>query len=245
MTTFLFQGDLPNLLRRRWRGNSSIVLSMDRRASVKDVLESLGLPHTEVGSIELAGRIVDFDHIVENNDDFCVQPVSVPWEISLPTILRPEALPAVTFIVDVNVGRLARYLRAAGFDTLYDHRWSDDYIAELVRREQRILLTRDMRLLMRRQVIFGRYIRATKPVDQLREVMDLFGVTTQFSPFTRCLECNCLLQPVAKEKIMHRLEPLTRKHYTSFSRCQKCGRIYWAGSHIENMRQLFPVQSKI
>ena len=71
---------------------------------------------------------MDFDHIVENNDDFCVQPVSVPWEISLPTILRPEALPAVTFIVDVNVGRLARYLRAAGFATLYDHRWSDDFV---------------------------------------------------------------------------------------------------------------------
>jgi uncharacterized protein with PIN domain len=243
-TTFLFHGDLPSLLRRKWKGNSLIVLSMDRRASIKDVLESFGLPHTEVGSIELQGQGIDFTHIVEDQGAFTIRPVSFPWDVSLPTVLRPQPLPTVSFIVDVNVGRLARYLRAAGFDALYDHRWNDEYIAELVREEKRILLTRDMLLLMRKQVTFGRYIRATKPVDQLHEVLGLFGLTDQLAPFTRCLECNSMLQAVSKEEILHRLEPLTRKYYTTFSRCSDCDRIYWPGSHIEKMRLLFSDQFK-
>lgn len=240
-TTFLFHGDLPGLLRRGWKGwCSSIVFSVDRRASIKDVLESYGLPHTEVGSIELAGQQVDFNHLVEDESIYTVRPLTIPWDILLPTLLRPQPLPAVAFIVDVNVGRLARYLRAAGLDTLYDHRWRDEYIAELVRRENRILLTRDMGLLMRRQVLFGRYIRAEKPIDQLREILGLFGLDGQIAPFTRCLECNSILQPVTREEVLHRLEPLTRKYYTSFSRCEKCDKIYWPGSHIEKMRRLFP-----
>ena len=243
--TFFFHGDLPGLLRRKWCGSTTIVLSVDRRASVKDVLESFGLPHTEVGSLELAEQEIGFDHIVESGNLFIVRPVSPPWDVSLPTVLRPQSLPAVSFIVDVNVGRLARYLRAAGVDTLYDHRWSDEYLGDLVRREQRILLTRDMRLLMRRHVLFGRYIRAIQPADQLREVMELFDLAGKSTAFSRCLECNCLLQPVAKAEILHLLEPLTRKYYTTFSRCNACGRIYWPGSHVEKMRLLFPLKRAV
>ncbi|HER62720.1 MAG TPA: hypothetical protein ENO11_01935 [Desulfobacteraceae bacterium] len=236
--TLHFDGDLSDLLRRRWKGLRSIVFPLDRRTSVKDLIESFGLPHTEVGSIELEGREMDFNHIVRDGSILRIRPVPVPWDVSMPSVLRPVILSTVSFIVDVNVGRLARYLRAAGFDTLYDHRWGDKDLAELVLREKRILLTRDMSLLMRRQVMFGRYIRATRPVDQLREVIDLFGLAGQQAPFTRCLECNTMLQPVAKADILHRLEPLTRKYYTSFSRCEKCDRIYWPGSHTEKMRRL-------
>jgi uncharacterized protein with PIN domain len=216
---------------------------VERKASIKDVIESFGLPHTEVGFIELDGQEVDFSLIVEDGGVFAVRPVPVPWNVSRPSVLRPVPLPAVSFIVDINVGRLARYLRAAGFDTLYDHTWSDNSIAELVRVEpERILLTRDMGLLMRKQVLFGRFIRATRPVAQLHEVVKLFGLTGQLAPFTRCLECNTLLQPVAKEEVLHRLEPLTKRYYTSFSLCRDCDRIYWQGSHIEKMRRLFPDQ---
>ncbi|GAB4336468.1 MAG: hypothetical protein Kow0089_06720 [Desulfobulbaceae bacterium] len=145
-------------------------------------------------------------------------------------------------MVDINVGRLARYLRAAGFDVLYNPGWHDRDIARFMMRERRILLTRDKGLLMRKQVIFGRYVRAEKPVDQLEEIVELLGLRDRVAPFTRCLECNLPLVPVAKEEVDHLLEPLTRKYYTTFSRCDGCGRIYWPGSHTEKMRRLLAGQ---
>lgn len=243
-TTFLFHGDLPLLLRGRWKGINPLTTLVNRRASVKDVIESFGLPHTEVGSIIMNDKEVDFNLIVEQGIVFDVYPVPSPWEVDKPSILRPTPLPTISFIVDVNVGRLARYLRAAGFDTLYDHRWNDEFIANMMQGEKRILLTRDMRLLMRKHVMFGRYVRATQPEKQLHEVLNLFGLTGTLDPFTRCLECNSLLQKVAKKEILHRLEPLTRKYYSSFSQCPHCDKIYWPGSHIENMARLLPEHSK-
>jgi len=242
VTFFHFQGDLPALFKKKWRGAPSISIRLGRKASIKDVIESFGLPHTEVGSIIQQGREVGFSHIVDEGCSYEVGPVSQPWDVSAPSVLRPVPLPTVTFIVDVNVGRLARYLRAAGFDTLYDHGWNDRYIASVVRGEKRILLTRDMRLLMRNQVVFGRYVRAADPVAQFHEVVGLFGLEKRMDPFSRCLECNSLLQPVAREKVLHRLEPLTKKYYRSFSRCARCDRIYWPGSHVEKMRRLLAGQ---
>lgn len=238
-TTFNFHGDLPLLLKSSLRGSLTLDLSIKRKASIKDTIEAFGLPHTEIGSILLTGREIDFSYTVEDNKTVEVFPVLIPWDVFSPSALRPEPVSAISFIVDVNVGRLARYLRAAGFDTLYDRRWGDEYIAELISGSDRVLLTRDKRLLMRKQVRFGRYIRAIDPVDQLQEVIGLFGLEGKFTPFTRCLKCNSVLQPVAKAAIIHRLEPLTIQYYRSFSLCPDCDKIYWAGSHIDKMRRLF------
>ena len=81
--------------------------------------------------------------------------------------------------------------------------------------------------------------RKTNPIDQLGEVVKLFGLERQFAPFSRCLECNTLLEKISKKDVIHRLEPLTKKYYSSFSICTQCDKIYWPGSHIEKMRQLF------
>ena len=232
-------GDLPTLLRRKWKLRNSITLSCDRRASVKDVLESLGLPHTEIGSITVGDREADFNWIVEDNSTCTVSPVMQPFDVTTPTTLRPETLAEVSFIADVNVGRLARYLRAAGINTLYDHRWRDEYISDLMTREKRILLTRDLRLLMRKHIHFGRYVRATRPEEQLQEVISLFGLSEKLVPFSRCLDCNSILEEVTKQEVLHRLEPLTKKYYWNFSICIHCDKIYWPGSHIEKMQWLF------
>lgn len=238
-TSFQFHGDLPSLLRGSFKGKNKVVTIVDRRASIKDVLESFGLPHTEIGSIHVLGKEIDFSRIVEEGSEYIVEPLPLTWDVSVPSVLRPEPLHTVSFLADVNVGRLGRYLRAIGLDTLYDYRWTDEYISELLRKEQRILLTRDLRLLMRKHVVYGRYIRAIQPVEQLREVVGLFGLNNKLTLFSRCLDCNALLKPVAKNKIIHRLEPLTKKYYSTFSLCPDCDKIYWPGSHIEKMRKLF------
>ncbi|MHB8809464.1 MAG: Mut7-C RNAse domain-containing protein [Desulfobulbaceae bacterium] len=236
--TYHFYGDLPDLLRGRWRRRNPVVQEVTRSASVKDVLESFGLPHTEVGEIRCNGEAKDFSWPVVEGQSFEIFPIQSPWDVLSPSLLRPVSLPAVRFLADANVGRLARYLRLAGFDTLYDWRWDDDLIAAMVSRENRIVLSRDLGLLKRKQIDFGRCIRALAPAAQLREVLGLLDLFGAMQPFSRCPECNTGLASVEKDAVLHRLEPLTRKYYESFSRCPGCDRIYWPGSHREKMEQL-------
>jgi len=235
---FEIHGDLPGLLRREWRDRKQLVLSVSRRASIKDVLEACGLPHTEIGRIIHRGAGIDFSFPVEDNQVFTVLPVTEPWDVAERSVLRPFPLKEIRFIVDVNVGRLARYLRMAGFDVLYDIRWSDEDIVDSLSVENRIVLTRDTGLLKRKKVEFGRYVRAEHPPQQLNEIIRLFGLERKLRLFSRCIVCNTLLEHVAKQDVLHRLEPLTRIYYDSFSICPSCSRVYWAGSHIDEMRRL-------
>ena len=237
---FEFHGDLSCLLRPKWRTKKPLILPITRRASIKDVLESFGLPHTEIGKIVCQGREVDFSAAVEENQQFSIFPIQAPWDVTGKSLLRPVPLLEASFMVDVNVGRLARYLRMAGFDVLYDSGWNDEHIVALITRNKRIVLTRDMGLLKRKQVEFGRYVRSENPAAQLGEIISVFGLQNKLQPFSRCLECNSLLTEVAKKDILHRLEPLTIKYYDTFSICAACDKVYWAGSHTEEMRQFFP-----
>ena len=216
--TYLFHGDLVHLLRRRWRGQQPVVLAVTRRTSIKDQVEAFGLPHTEVGRLCCDGRDIDFSHLVRDRQSFDILPVTVPWDLSRPTLLRPDRLVRPAFLVDATLGRLARNLRMAGLNTLYRPEWPAED------------------LLKRGEVVFGRYIRSEEPAAQLREVLSLFGLRELSHPLVRCLACNGLLKPVAKKAILDRLEPLTIRYYDTFHRCPRCERIYWAGSHVARMQ---------
>ncbi len=209
--------------------------AVDRRASVKDVIESLGPPHTEVGGILVDGADVDFGHLLLPGQDVDVFPVAVPLDVTRGTKLRPVPLPRLAFVVDVNVGRLARWLRLLGLDAAYDPTWSDERIAALAEESRRAVLTGDTLLLKRKAVTHGRLVRATCPEDQLLEVLGFFGLRGPFELFSRCLDCNGPLRPVPKNEVLHRLEPLTRRYYHAFSLCLGCGRVYWRGSHHRRM----------
>lgn len=235
---YRFQGGLSRLLRSRWRGVEPIVQPFTRPASIKDAIEAFGPPHTEIGSIRCDGQPVDFDWPVGPGQDYEITPLLAPWDVSRATLLRPQPLPALRFLADRTVGRLARYLRMAGFDTLHDPGWTAEEIVATLQEEPRILLTRNLGLLKRKQVVFGRAIRAVAPIDQLGEVLDLFDVNHITHGLTRCLACNQLLEPVAKASILDRLEPLTIRYYNKFHLCRNCDQIYWAGSHVDRMRAL-------
>jgi uncharacterized protein with PIN domain len=124
----------------------------------------------------------------------------------------------------------------AGLNTLYRPEWPAADLLHRLGRSRRVLLSRNLELLKRGEVVFGRYVRSEEPAAQLREVLGLFGLRELSHPLLRCLACNALLQPVAKEAILHRLEPLTVRYYDSFHRCPRCERIYWAGSHVVRMQ---------
>jgi len=205
--------------------------TFDRRASVKDMIESLGVPHTEVDIILVNGRSVDFSYIVQDGDRISVYPVFESLDISPLLRLRPAPLRSPAFVLDSNLGRLARYLRLLGFDCLYQNDYDDDTVATIADSEQRIVLTRDRALLQRRIITRGYFIREVQPRLQVKEVLARFDLYSLISPFKRCIRCNGSLQAVDKQAIEDRLEPKTRQYIDSFMRCNGCGQIYWQGSH--------------
>jgi uncharacterized protein with PIN domain len=141
------------------------------------------------------------------------------------------------FILDVHLGKLAKSLRLFGFDAFIDFTFNDSEIISFSLSENRIILTRDKELLLRKDVNHGYRILSQKPEEQLKEVFSRFDLKSNINPFTRCLECNGLLENVPKEEITHRLLPGTNEYYTDFKKCTVCNRIYWEGSHYERMRK--------
>ena len=232
--TILFHGHLQSLLPPAKRGRP-LESSTQRRASVKDVIEAFGPPHTEVGHLVLDGAPADFRAVLSAGQSLEVFPVPVPWDVGRATLLRPSPLSRLAFLVDENVHRLARLLRMIGQDAADCRGLKDAAIAARARDEERVLLSRDQRLLKRGSVVFGRLVRAHLPWDQLQEIMHLFDLWPRSRPFSRCIHCNQPLEPRAKSAIDDRLEPLTRRFFHTFHECPGCRRIYWAGSHHQHM----------
>lgn len=206
--------------------------------SAKDLIESCGVPHTEVDLILANGHSVGFDYLVQPDDRISVYPVFESFDISGVTRLQERPLRDPRFVADVHLGRLARNLRVLGLDVAWRNNATDLDLVDLMRRENRCLLTRDRRLLMRREVEKGYCVRSDQHREQAREVIQRFDLAGRLRPFTRCARCNGRLATVSKSEIEHRLEPLTRIHYDKFMRCDECGKIYWSGSHINRLWNL-------
>jgi uncharacterized protein with PIN domain len=214
-------------------------------APVKDMIESLGVPHTEIDLILANGKSVDFSYVVQDGDRVSVYPVFEALDIT-PTIrLRPQPLRESRFVLDTHLGRLAAYLRMVGFDTLYRNDYGDKELAGASRDEGRILLTRDVGLLKRTAVTHGYFVRETAVRRQFVEVMRRFDLFRQARPFTRCLRCNTLLEKVSEEEIADRLPPRAAALYHEFRRCPGCARVYWKGGHYDRMREFLEAAGRL
>jgi uncharacterized protein with PIN domain len=233
---FRFYAELNDFLSPE-RQQREFVHSFINSASVKDMIEALGVPHTEVDLILVNGVSVSFSYLVQPGDRISVYPVFESVDISPVVRVRPEPLREPRFVLDIHLGRLATYLRMLGFDTLYRNDYEDEELARISSSQRRILLTRDRGLLKRSIVTHGYCIRQTNPRQQVLEVLKRFDLLGQVAPFRRCLHCNGLLEPVAKEMIADRLQPGTRQDFNEFSHCPECDRIYWPGSHYDRMQK--------
>jgi uncharacterized protein with PIN domain len=233
--TIRFYAELNDFLPRR-RRQLPFEHVLGEHASVKHVIETLGVPHTEVDLVLVNGASVDFAYRVRDGDRISVYPVFESLDIGSLQRVRPRPLREPRFVLDVHLGRLAAYLRMLGFDALYQNDYEDEELANLSRRERRILLTRDRGLLKRSAVSHGYLLRESAPRAQLAEVIRRFDLSGMVAQFTRCLRCNGALEPVAKASVEHRLLPKTRRYYDEFASCRVCGRIYWKGSHYQDMR---------
>ena len=219
--------------------------TFDRRASVKDMIESFGVPHTEVDIILVNGDSVDFSYIVQNGDHISVYPVFESLDISPLLRLRPAPLRSPAFVLDSNLGRLARYLRLLGFDCLYQNDFDDETVASIADQEQRTVLTRDRALLQRKIITRGYFVRQVRPRLQVKEVLARFDLYRLVSPFNRCIRCNGDLRVIDKQTIEARLEPKTRKYFDTFRMCTDCGQIYWQGSHHARSLRLIEELTKL
>lgn len=231
---FHFHAELNDFLPRNKR-RVKIIHNFGERASIKDMIESLGVPHPEVDAIEVNNNYVDFSYIVQDGDIINVYPISVT---NTPSIsVHPQPLSIIRFVLDIHLGKLATSLRLLGFDSLYRNDYGDEELAEVSHSQERILLTRDKGLLMRSLVTHGYYVRSTNPQQQITEVLQRFDLFKLVSPFQRCLRCNGLLESIAKETIMHLLPESVQLQNQDFHRCQNCAQIYWKGTHYERLQQ--------
>ncbi len=235
--TFRFYAELNDFLPPE-RRMVAFDYTFERPASVKDLTEALGVPHTEVDLIIANGESVDFTYPVNDGDRIAVYPMFESLDITPILRVRPEPLRRTRFVLDTHLGRLAAYLRLMGYDTLYRNDYTDEELAEISRRERRILLTKDRGLLKRNQVTHGYCVRATDPRGQLLEVFRRFDLGSSARPFVRCLRCNGQLRRVSKEAVGHLLPPGTAERYEQYAQCEACGQVYWPGSHYRRMRGL-------
>jgi uncharacterized protein with PIN domain len=203
--------------------------------SVKDTVEAIGVPHTEIDLILVNGESVGFNYHLRDGDRVAVYPVFESLDISNAMHLRKEPLRRPKYILDVHLGKLAKKLRMLGFDTLYENHYSD---AEIVRRanaEKRVILTRDIGILKIKEVERGYWIRSQSPNKQLSEVLNRFDLYARIKPFQRCMLCNGIIEQVEKSEILGEIPAKTKRYYNEFYRCKSCKNIYWKGSHYQKM----------
>ncbi len=224
---------LPPKLRRR-----AFEHRFDGTPSVKDRIESLGVPHTEVDLILVDGESEDFSCRLRGGERVAVYPVFERLDISPINRLRPRPLRDPRFVLDVHLGRLAAYLRLLGFDCVWQREMADERIIERSLAEHRIILTRDVGLLKDGRVTHGAFVHATRPLEQLAEIVERFQLENSFEPWTRCMRCNEPLATVAASALpADALPEDVRERFDHLRRCPGCGRVYWPGSHTERMHE--------
>ncbi|NDJ54411.1 MAG: Mut7-C ubiquitin/RNAse domain-containing protein [Chloroflexi bacterium] len=231
---FQFHGELNDFLPRGKRF-TTIDYPFNWRASIKDMIESHGIPHCEVDVIVVNGHCVDFGYLVCDADQIQVYPSMASAPLHPTLRLRPLYPGRPRFILDIHLGRLAAYLRMIGFDSLWRNDYEDPELARVAHDEQRILLSRDIGLLKRSLVTYGYFVRHIYPRERIREIIQRFDLSRHMEPFKHCMKCNGMLRPVAKPSLVARLPQEIFHLYDDFHICTSCERIYWKGSHYRRM----------
>lgn len=224
--TLRLGGDLTLFVPARWR-SGKITLPYDGTSTLGHLVQSVGVPLPEVGSLRIDGREVLPSHRLSQGDVVEVEPVTRPQ--------RLEPWPP-RFVLDVHLGKLARRLRVLGIDAAYVSAADDDALLVMAATADRVLLTKDRALLMRRALPAGAYVRGDRTEAQLADVLDRFE--PPLAPYRRCPTCNGLLTEVSKGTVETMLEAGTRRSYDDFARCTSCGQVYWRGAHFRHLDDL-------
>jgi uncharacterized protein len=228
--TFRFDAELNDFLPPS-RRHVSFSYRFAPHQTLKDLVEAMGVPHGEVDLILVNGESAAFSRRLAEGDHVLVYAPGSDAAARATSLVRPAPLPELRFVLDVPLGRLAGHMRLLGLDVLWRRDYEDEEVALVSVEEKRWLLTRDRRLLMRKAVTHGYFVRDTQPSRQLVEVIRRFRLSPPEGSFPRCLKCNGILEEVEKSAVFDSLEPKTKLYYDEFAQCASCKRIYWKGSH--------------
>jgi len=234
---FRFYEELNDFLAAEVR-RKAFPVAIDRARSVKDAIESVGVPHTEVDLILVDGASVGFGYVLHGGERVAVYPVFERLDIAPLLHLRPRPLREPRFVADTHLGKLARHLRSAGFDCLWENDFRDEEIIAYSVAKKRIILTRDLGILKHNVVERGHFVHATESGAQLREVVRTFQLENSLRPFTRCRACNLELREIEKESVAERLPLAVRLRFDRFTECPQCSRVFWQGTHYERLGRL-------
>jgi len=232
--TFRFYAELNDFLPPK-RKQKAFVQSFKTPITVGETIGSLGIPLSEVDMILVNKTSVDLNHKLKESDYISVFPVFESLDVSATTKIRKMALRTTLFVGDAHLGKLAKYLRMLGFDTIYRSDIDDDEIISVAKKEKRIILTRDKLLLKSKDVSHGYFVRSIEKHEQLREVVKKFDLKSQFKSFTRCMECNSIFIKVEKEEIQNKIDQDIYKIFNEYFYCQNCDKVFWKGSHFKRM----------
>jgi uncharacterized protein with PIN domain len=235
--TFRFYEELNDFLPRH-RRKTDFEVEIRGKRSIKDMIEALGVPHTETDLILVKGESVDFTYILQDGDRISVYPVFESLNIGNVTRLRKLPLRKTKFIADINLGHIVKYMRILGFDVHFDTLLSNRQIIEISSKENRIVLTKSRNLLKFKDITHGFFIRPGTTEEQVREIIDFLDIMDNVKPFSRCLRCNSPLKSIPKETIIDRIPPKTGVFYDEYSYCKPCDKIYWKGTHFAKMKRV-------
>ncbi|WP_303721824.1 Mut7-C RNAse domain-containing protein [Malonomonas rubra] len=205
------------------------------RPAVKDAIEALGVPHTEVDLLLIAQRSVTFAYQLQDGDRVAVYPFGCTPGLMEAIYLSPPTPELIAFILDVHLGKLARRLRMLGFDCRYRNDYSDSQIIEMALREDLIILTRDRGILKHACVTQGYLVGSQNVIEQVEEVLQRYNLLRKIRPLRRCPHCNGLLEAIDKDLIVNRLPPKTASYYQKFHICGDCEQLYWKGAHYRKI----------
>ncbi len=240
---FRFYAELNDFLPPEKRAGSraaqgaGVPYSFSGKPSVKDSIEAMGVPHTEVDLILANGVSVDFSHGLSDGDRISVYPVFEALDISTVIRLRPTPLRTPKFVLDVHLGKLCGHLRLLGFDALILEQANDPELVRISADERRIILTRNVQLLKNSRVTHGTWVRSQNVRHQLVEVIRRFDLSESVKPFTRCLDCNGEILPVPAAEVADGVPQKVKADFTEFTRCASCRKVFWKGSHYDRMRE--------
>ena len=232
--TFRFYEELNDFLPIEKRKRDFLV-SFPQGSTVKDVVVSLGVPDGEIDMILVNGESVDFSSSLQGGERISVYPVFESLDIRSVLKLGPDSLRHLKFVADVHLGKLVKYLRLFGFDTLYDKDFDPRSLVEISARQGRVLVTRSRDLLKHKVITRGILVRETDPGMQLKSIFERLDLHAEARPFSRCLCCNGLVEPIPKQGVAQSLSSKVMAKHQTFTSCSSCHRVYWEGTHFERM----------
>ncbi len=234
LINFRFYEELNNYLpeekRRIW-----FEYDIPGTLSIQEVLQSLNIPVDEIDLILVNQQSQGLEYLLQDGDRVSVYPVFESFDLSEFKQIRETPLRIPCFVCDVHLGRLCKYLRMLGWDTLYSNHYTPDEMIALSRQEKRILLSRSYQLARHKELTHTYWIRSANPHEQLKDVISRLDLSNLANPLTRCLNCNEMIVPVNKNEVLNRIQERTAWYYNEFYRCPACKQVYWKGSHYENM----------